>query len=273
MYLRPFLVAISFVVVICAPAMPQTQNPTYNSMTTGGLTVTGAGTFSGPTTLGGSTTLSGLTTIVDTSSFDIVTSNYGATMLHLPESGAVTGTETNVASGLLVLDASAHVAQANLTGRASNATTVAAPTAPASTSAFAMQGLAGTITPATSGTILITISGTIVAPTGTTVNNGITYQISYGTGSAPANAGVLTGTQVGLVQTYTSAIAPTAAADVNVPFGTSYLVTGPIWDAVVMLSAARSTQYGVPGVSPVTRYDVAKGTFTSAAAVGAMAEV
>ena len=118
--------------------------------------------------------------------------------------------------------------------KANGASTSASPTAPASSIAFKMQGLAGSITPSSSGNVLIIISGTIIAPTNTTVDNGIIYQISYGTGGAPANAAALTGTQVGLTQEYTSAIAPTAAADVHVPFSISYVVTGltpgtPYW--------------------------------------------
>jgi hypothetical protein len=109
---------------------------------------------------------------------------------------------------------------------ASAQSVVASPTAPASTSAYKMQGLAGAFTPLRTGRVLITISGTIVAPTGTTVDNGIMYQISYGTGGAPSNAAAVTGTQVGAVQKYTSAIAPTAAADVAVPFSHSVVVTG-----------------------------------------------
>jgi hypothetical protein len=89
-----------------------------------------------------------------------------------------------------------------------------------------MQGLAGAVTPGSTGNVLITISGTINAASATTVNNGVAYQISYGTGAAPTNNTSLTGTQIGIVQKYTSAVAPTAVGDVNVPFSVTYLVTG-----------------------------------------------
>lgn len=133
-------------------------------------------------------------------------------------------------------------------------TVVASPTAPASTSAYAMQGLAGAITPSKTGVVLVTISGTVVAPTGTTVNNGILYQISYGTGSAPANAGTLAGTQVGAVGQYTSAVAPTAAADVHVPFSTSVVVTGltvgtAYWIDLAAKSVTTASQMGLSAVS------------------------
>ncbi|MGB7910888.1 MAG: hypothetical protein WCF59_01550 [Desulfobaccales bacterium] len=99
-------------------------------------------------------------------------------------------------------------------------------TAPASTSAYKMQGLAGSITPTRSGKALITSYGTIIAPAGTTVDNGILYQISYGTGSAPSNAATLTGTQIGVVQEWTNPVALSAAGDLHVPFSISAVVTG-----------------------------------------------
>ena len=162
----------------------------------------------------------------------------------------------NGASGLLQLNGSGVVPQANLTTPAGTASTVASSTAPASTTVFAMQGLAGTITPATSGRVKITISGTIIAPTGITVNNGIAYQISTGTGTAPINAATLTGTQVGPVQTYTSAVAPTAAADVHVPFSISYLVSGltvgtPVWIDLAAKSVTTVSAMALSAVSIV----------------------
>jgi hypothetical protein len=87
-----------------------------------------------------------------------------------------------------------------------------------------MQGLAGTITPIATGRVLITISGTIIA-TANTINDGILYQISHGTGTAPINAAALTGTQVGVIQEYTNPVAVTAA-DVHVPFSISVVVSG-----------------------------------------------
>jgi hypothetical protein len=88
-----------------------------------------------------------------------------------------------------------------------------------------MQGLAGSITPKGSGTVLIIITGTIIAPTGTTAGLGIQYQISYGTGGAPSNAGALAGTQIGQVQEYTNAGTVTAA-DVHIPFCIQAIVAG-----------------------------------------------
>jgi hypothetical protein len=101
---------------------------------------------------------------------------------------------------------------------------VAAPTAPASTSVYAMQGLAGTITPNRSGTVLLTISGTATGST-VTAGDGLEWQLSYGTGAAPANAGAVTGTQVGAVQENTNPAAVTAA-DVHTPFSITAVITG-----------------------------------------------
>ena len=101
------------------------------------------------------------------------------------------------------------------------------PTAPASTGAYKMQGLGASavITPTRSGKIIVTFSGTVISPAGTAAGNGLGYQISYGTGTAPANAAALTGTQVGTIQSWVN---PTTvvAADVFVPFSTTAIITG-----------------------------------------------
>ena len=99
-----------------------------------------------------------------------------------------------------------------------------APAAPASTSAYTMQGLAGSITPATSGNLHLTISGVIVNTSGST-GVGIRVQISYGTGTAPVNGAALTGTQIGTVQLWVNPTTVTAG-DVAVPFSTTAIVTG-----------------------------------------------
>ena len=127
------------------------------------------------------------------------------------------------------------------------------PTAPASTSAYTMQGLAGSITPTKSGNVLITICGTIIAPTGTTVDNGIKYQISYGTGSAPGSNATLTGTQIGVVQEWTNPVALSAAGDLHVPFSISVVVTGltqntPYWIDLAAESVTTASDIGFTNV-------------------------
>jgi hypothetical protein len=89
-----------------------------------------------------------------------------------------------------------------------------------------MMGLAGSITPNAGGNVLIMITGDIL---NATIGDGVTIQISHGTGAAPANAAALTGTQDGVVVNY---IASTAAG--KVPFSVMALVTGlvggtPYW--------------------------------------------
>jgi hypothetical protein len=104
------------------------------------------------------------------------------------------------------------------------ATTVAAPTAPSSTSAFAMQGLAAVITPATpSGNVLCLISGTLIT-NATTVSDGITIQINYGpiiSGNAPpANAAAAPASAVAIGNTleWATGVTLTTAASSFIPF-------------------------------------------------------
>jgi hypothetical protein len=139
------------------------------------------------------------------------------------------------------------------TPKGTGQTAVSAPTAPASTSAYAMQGLAGSIKPTTTGSVLIIISGTVVSPSGTAAGNGIKYQISYGTGTAPANAATLTGTQVGTVQEYTNP-ATVTAADVNQPFSHAVVITGltagtTYWIDEAAESVATVSDMGLANVS------------------------
>lgn len=117
-----------------------------------------------------------------------------------------------------------------------------------------MQGLARTITPTSSGRLLIIVSGTVVSPAGGLVDDGISYQISYGTGTAPANGATLAGTQIGAVQTFTLAAAATAAADVNVPFSLAAIVTGltaltAYWVDLAAKSITTASDMGLANIS------------------------
>lgn len=112
---------------------------------------------------------------------------------------------------------------------ASSLTTVASPTAPASTSAFTMQGYGAagaTITPSKTGTISVTISGTAVTPSATGAGDGVTYKVQYGTGTAPTSATAITGTTAGLPQTVELATASSAASEFHVPFSITVVITG-----------------------------------------------
>jgi hypothetical protein len=85
-----------------------------------------------------------------------------------------------------------------------------------------MMGLAGSITPTTSGRILIMITGTLQS-SGTSIGNGAKAQLRYGTGSAPANAGALTGTSVG---GFVASVNESTTANTQQPFACQAVVTG-----------------------------------------------
>lgn len=103
-------------------------------------------------------------------------------------------------------------------------TSPANPTAPASTSAFAMQGLAALITPSTPvANILALISGTLT-DAATTVGEGIALQLYYGpvvSGVAPpANAAAVpnNAVAVGPIQKWATGVTLTTAANLFQPF-------------------------------------------------------
>ena len=126
------------------------------------------------------------------------------------------GTVNAVGSGLVISGTTLEA-----TGSATPAFSQATPGNPTGTASTVgvMMGLAGAITPAISGTVLLMVSGTIFNPTA--IADGGKVQLRYGTGSAPANAASLTGTAVGgLVQF----IASTTAE--KVPFAVQAVVTG-----------------------------------------------
>lgn len=81
-----------------------------------------------------------------------------------------------------------------------------------------MAGLAGAITPATSGRIMITISGDM---DNSTSNDGVQVQIRYGTGGAPSSGGNLTGTTVGGAVNMVS-----NSSSNRIPFTCNAVVTG-----------------------------------------------
>jgi hypothetical protein len=95
------------------------------------------------------------------------------------------------------------------------------PANPAGTTSttLVMAGLAGSITPTSSGIIIIIINGDGF---NTTAADGYEIQISYGTGTAPVNGAAVTGTQVGGLLVMTRA----QAASVKIPFSANAIVTG-----------------------------------------------
>ena len=82
-----------------------------------------------------------------------------------------------------------------------------------------MMGLAGAITPAVSGIVLLMVSGTIFNPGA--IADGGKVQLRFGSGSAPANAASLTGTAVGGLVQYTAATTTQTA-----PFSVQAVVSG-----------------------------------------------
>lgn len=91
------------------------------------------------------------------------------------------------------------------------------PTGTASASQV-MMGLAGSVTPATSGKVLVVISGQMYQSTS---GDGTTIQIRHGTGAAPANGAAATGTADG------TALPGTAAANgQGFPVTIAALITG-----------------------------------------------
>lgn len=102
-------------------------------------------------------------------------------------------------------------------------TSPANPTAPASTSAFAMQGLAALITPSCPpGNVLVMITA-YCTDTATTVGEGIALQLYYGpivNGVAPpANAGAIPNNAVALgpIMKWATGVTLTTAADLFQP--------------------------------------------------------
>ena len=93
-----------------------------------------------------------------------------------------------------------------------------------------MMGLAGSITPRSTGRILIWLSGDC---SNTTTGDGVGVQLSYGTGAAPANGGALAGTQVGGLVTFTA-----LTGVLTVPVGLQAIVENLAVNTAVWLDAA-----------------------------------
>lgn len=86
-----------------------------------------------------------------------------------------------------------------------------------------MAGLAKTITPLSTGRILIIVTGQATNGTG---DSGFRYDLRYGTGNAPGNGTALTGTQVGSTITGSAVASSTTTSVVISPFVHHGIVTG-----------------------------------------------
>ena len=134
-------------------------------------------------------------------------------------------------------------------------TTVAAPTAPASTSVFAMQGLAAVISPATpSGNVLCMISGTLIDGAAT-VGEGIILQAYYGpviSGTAPpANAAAAPASAVAIGNTleWATGVTLTTAASLFQPFMLHAIARGLVPNQQYWFDLAAKSVTGASQVS------------------------
>jgi hypothetical protein len=91
----------------------------------------------------------------------------------------------------------------NINFRTKNNGTAAAPAGTTSATAV-MMAIGGTITPGLTGNVEITISGQMA---NNTLNDGVTVDGRFGTGTAPINGAAVTGTLFGVSQTATALIA------------------------------------------------------------------
>lgn len=98
-------------------------------------------------------------------------------------------------------------------------TTSASPTGTTSLTGV-MMGLGAALTPGTSSQVSVLVTGQMQ---NTTLNDGVTVQVAYGTGSAPANGAAPTGTLVGSVQSFTEVVVGLSSG-----FAVGALVTGLI---------------------------------------------
>lgn len=105
-------------------------------------------------------------------------------------------------------------------------------TAPSSTSAYKMQGLAALITPSTPACNVLAIISGVLTDSATTVGNGINIQLYYGpvvSGvSPPANAAAIptNAVAVGPVMSWATGVTLTTAADLLQPIIVHGLVKG-----------------------------------------------
>lgn len=128
----------------------------------------------------------------------------------------------------------------------------AAPTGTASTSAVMMGlGSAASITPVRTGRISFTISGQM---SNTTINDGATVQLRYGTGTAPINGAAVTGTQGGNSQTFKAASAGDTSGFSIGPIIAGLTVGTPYWFDLALQAVTGGTA-SVAGLT-VTAHEI-----------------
>lgn len=111
-----------------------------------------------------------------------------------------------------------------LAGGSSPNTYQASPANPAAagSTTHTMAGLAGAVTPNSSGEVMITISG-YADDSGASTTMGVELRLYYGTGTAPSNGGALTGTAGASALRVQNTVAGSAR---DVPFSTQAIITG-----------------------------------------------
>ncbi|MDE2096644.1 MAG: hypothetical protein KGL39_05300 [Patescibacteria group bacterium] len=118
----------------------------------------------------------------------------------------------------------------NWTGSAPPSTFSGAPANPAATtsSTLVMMGLGGvsTITPVTSGVVMVTICGD---SSNATVNDGVKTQIVVGTGTAPVNGAAIVGTAISGVVTTSGGAASALVPVCQVGLGTNLTIGSAYW--------------------------------------------
>lgn len=116
----------------------------------------------------------------------------------LPLATGISGFGTSVEAALA---SAANAANGFTTYGAAGFSTFTTPSGPGSTSVYTMAGLAVSVTPKSTGRILVTVSGTIDNNADTGGIDGMSFYIAYGTGTAPTNGAAATGTEVGQFMT------------------------------------------------------------------------
>jgi hypothetical protein len=215
------------------------DDPAYIAFSTAriGLTSPGPGTFSAPTIV--NTFGSRGATAAATTGFSWKTNGAvsGAALVEIMSLDSnflkipsrTTANRPTPSNGMIGYDSTTNKFEAYENGAWVNiipntpATYQASPANPTTTTSTTgvMMGLAGTITPAKSGTVMIIISGDYDNAKG---DNGCAVQIRTGTGTAPANGAALTGTARGGLVTM-NVIASNGTTTNRTPFTCNCLIT------------------------------------------------
>ncbi len=121
------------------------------------------------------------------------------------------------------------------------------------TSATGMQGLAGSITPNSTGVVEISVSGSISLSNQNNVT--VTGTMKYGTGSAPAHGDASTGTTFGAPVTFqTGTSGPNAVKEV--PFSSTGIISGLTPGVAIWIDISNSDSTGTYKSVSITAREV-----------------